>query len=551
MATASPTKAEGSSLSSKKKLQPVALTGNDLAAFDVVAIARDNQSITISPESAKKMAMSRAMLEQWIKEGKVVYGVTTGFGPMVSTLVPPKYQTDLQENLIRSHAANVGPSFAREEVRAAMTLRLNAFSKGYSAVRLETAELLKEMVNRGVHPVVPQWGSVGASGDLTPSAHIALTMMGEGEAEYQGIVMPSREALKKAGLVPVVFSAKEGLALINGTTMMTGVAALQVADAWNLVKTAEIVSALSLEALLASTEPFLAEAHKLKPHPGQIKTAANLLRLMAGSELVLNHETLLAMQVELEKRMKEKDEVFDSGVHVQNVYSMRATPQILGAVRDALDYITVRIETEMNSSNDNPLFFPELGRAYQGAHFHGQPVALPMDVLAISLTEIGILSERRLNKMLDKDRSGGLSPFLARGRPGLQCGFEGAQYIPTSLVAECRTLCNPASIQSIPSNGENQDVVSMGLVAARKARDIKERIEYIVAVELLAACEAMEERDKQKMSPVAKRVYAAVRGIVPAYDVDRPMSADFEKIKNFIHQGALTQLVESQTGSLA
>jgi len=531
--------------------QVVVVNGNSLTISDFIRVVRGYENVVVDPKSKEKMSASRALLDEWIKDEKVIYGITTGFGPLVSTLVPTKYQTELQQNLIRSHSANVGPIFSVEETRAAMLLRLNAFAKGYSAVRHETVELLQEMLNHGIHPRIPQWGSVGASGDLTPSAHIALALMGEGEVEYNGEIMVSAEAFKREGLAPVTFMAKEGLALINGTTMMTGVAALQVHDAWNLVKSAEVISALSLEVLMASIEPFMKEAHALKPHPGQITTAANLLKFLEGSKLVMNKEGLDKVREELEQRMKAEGDVFDSGVHVQNVYSMRATPQILGAVRDALDYITARIVTEMNSSNDNPLFFPELGIAYQGAHFHGQPVALPMDVLSISLTEIGVLSERRLNKMLDKDRSGGLPPFLARGgKSGLQCAFEGAQYIPTSLVAECRTLCNPASIQSIPSNGENQDVVSMGLVAARKARDIKERIEYILAVELLAACEAVEVRGAEKLGSVSKMVYNSVRAQVPAYDTDRPMTKDFEVIKNSLHKGVVVQEAEKVVGAI-
>ncbi|PIR74643.1 MAG: tyrosine 2,3-aminomutase, partial [Candidatus Magasanikbacteria bacterium CG10_big_fil_rev_8_21_14_0_10_47_10] len=483
--------------------------------------------------------------DSWVADEKIIYGVTTGFGPMVSTLIPSKYQTDLQENLIRSHSTNVGPVFSAEEVRAAMLLRMNAFAKGYSAIRVDVANLLVSMLNHGIHPQVPQWGSVGASGDLTPSAHIALAIMGEGTVEYQGEVMPSADAFERTGLTPVRFVAKEGLALINGTTMMTGVGSLQVHDAWTLLKSAEIISALSIEALRGSLEPFHPKGHELKPHPGQIQTARNLRDLLEGSKLVWNAEMLNKIQEELRATMKTNGDVTDTGLQIQNAYSLRATPQVIGAVRDALAYITARVETEMNSSNDNPLIFPDLDISYQGANFHGQTLSLPMDVLSISLTQIGIISERRLNRMLDAGRSGGLSPFLARGKSGLRCGFEGAQYIPTSLIAECRTLCNPASIQSIPSNAENQDVVSMGLIAARKARDIKERISYVLAVELLAACEAFEERGISQVGPISEQVYRIVRELVPTFSVDRPMTADIEKIKNMILEGRIVDPVET------
>ncbi len=530
--------------------EKIFLDGENLSLANFIKVVRNGSQVAIELAAKTKIEESRAMLEEWIKEEKVVYGITTGFGPFVSVLIPTKYQTELQENLIRSHSANVGPLFSEEETRAAMLLRLNAFAKGYSAIRLETFTLLQEMLNRGVHPCIPQWGSVGASGDLTPSSHIALTLMGEGRAKYKGQEMGAVEALAAAGLQPVKFSAKEGLALINGTTMMTGVGGLQLGDAWNLVKTAEIISALSIEALLGSTEPFLARGHEVKAHTGQIATAKNLRKLLDGSGLVWSKEDLENVQKDLQDKVKLSGDVTESGIHVQNVYSLRATPQILGAVRDALTYVTKSLLTEMNSANDNPLFFTDLNISYQGANFHGQPVSMPLDMLSISLTEIAVLSERRLNKILDSARSGGLSPFLAGEKSGLTCGFEGAQYIPTSLVAECRTLCNPASIQSIPSNGENQDVVSMGLVAARKARDIKERVEYVLAVELLAACGGVEERDLSKLGPASNVVYKKVREIVPSYTKDRVMAGDFEKIKDLIHSGKLLSLVEEQIGSL-
>lgn len=520
--------------------------GEKLQLGDVQNVARDFVHVSVSKESKKKIDISRKMVDSSVEDEKVVYGVTTGFGPFVSVLIPKKYQTELQENLIRSHSANVGPLFSIEETRAAMLLRVNAFSKGYSGVRYELVNLLTEMLNKKIHPCIPQWGSVGASGDLTPSSHIALALMGEGTVEYNGKIMPAQEALEHAGLKKIQFKAKEGLALINGTTMMTGVASLQLYDAWNLIKSAEIISALSIEVLQGSMEPFLSRAHAVKPHPGQLKVVKNLNALLRDSKLVWHAKEVDRIKKELQARIKKNQEVFESGVPVQNVYSLRAVPQVLGAVRDALEYATRQITTEMNSANDNPLFFDDLGISYQGAHFHGQPVALPMDVLSIALTEIGVISERRLNKILDPVRNNGLAPFLARGKSGLRCGLEGAQYIATALVAECRTMCNPASVQSIPSNGENQDVVSMGLVAARKARDIKEKIEYILAVELLAACEGMEEREKKKMSSAANAIYSLVRKKVKPYESDRIMHINIEEVRDMIHSGALVSVVEKK-----
>ncbi|MFA7314818.1 MAG: tyrosine 2,3-aminomutase [Candidatus Magasanikbacteria bacterium] len=521
------------------------LTGEGLDITQVHNVACESKKVKLSEEAKNKIKESREMLETWVDEEKIVYGITTGFGPFVSVLIPKKHQTELQENLIRSHSSNVGPLFSKEEVRAAMLLRINAFCKGYSAIRLETVELMVDMLNNGVHPCVPQFGSVGASGDLTPSAHIALSIMGEGKTEYEGKILDTKEALELAGLKPVKFMAKEGLALINGTTMMTGVGALQVYDTWNLIRTAEAIGAMSIEVLFGSIEPFLVSAHQLaKPHPGQINTAYNLSAILKDSQLIWTKEKLQKIQDNLQTKVKENGEVVESKIHVQNVYSLRATPQILGAVRDALDYVTKQITTEMNSANDNPLFFKDLDLVYQGAHFHGQPVAMPMDMLSISLTEIAVLSERRLNKLLDRSRNEGLTPFLAGKDFGLRCGFEGAQYIPTALVAECRTMCVPASIQSIPSNEENQDVVSMGLVAARKARDIKEKIQYVLAVELLVACSAAEERGVEKLSTVSKKVYSLLREEVQTYSQDRQMSLDIEKANKMLQKNIFVKEIK-------
>jgi histidine ammonia-lyase len=520
-----------------EEIEHLFLTGEGLDVNQVHNVACDGKKVNISDDAKKRIEESREMLEKWVDEEKIVYGITTGFGPFVSVLIPKKHQSDLQENLIRSHSANVGPLFSKEEVRAAMLLRVNAFCKGYSAIRLETVELMIAMLNKGVHPCVPQFGSVGASGDLTPSSHIALSLMGEGKAEYKGKIYDTKEVFGLVGLKPVKLMAKEGLALINGTTMMTGVAALQIYDTWNLIRTAEAIGAMSIEILKGSIEPFLVYAHeKAKPHNGQINTAYNLSSILKDSKMIWTREKLQEIQNDLQSKVKENGEVIDSNIHVQNVYSLRATPQILGAVRDALDYVTKQITTEMNSANDNPLFFKELDMVYQGAHFHGQPVAMPMDMLSIALTEIAVLSERRLNKILDRKRSEGLSPFLAGKDFGLRCGFEGAQYIPTALVAECRTMCVPASIQSIPSNEENQDVVSMGLVAARKARDIKEKIMYVLSVELLAACKGAEERGVENLSSVSKKVYDLLRSKVETYNIDRQMSLDIEKVNNMLKE---------------
>lgn len=520
------------------------LDGQSLDMKVLIEVVRYGRPVDLSNTSKKKILQSREMLDKKMESGDLIYGINTGFGPLVSVLIPKNKQKELQQNLIRSHSSNVGPLFEEEAVAAALLMRLNAFAKGYSAIRPETVDLLNACLNKKIYPCIPQWGSVGASGDLTPSAHIALALMGEGDVYFENKKISAAEAFRMTSLNAVEFEAKEGLALINGTTMMTGLGAIQVADAWNLVYHAEIIGALSMCALKASLEPFDPDGQRLKNHPGQQQTASNLLKLFQGTSLVKDDVARSAMKEKMQKEWNNADNVFDSGFHLQDVYSIRATPQIIGAVRDALRYVTASLEIEMNSANDNPLFLTEKGMVYHGAHFHGQTVALPLDTAAIAITEIAILSERRLNKMLDPIRSGGLTPFLAGPEYGLQCGFEGAQYIPTSLVAECKILCSPVSIQSIPSNCENQDVVSMGLIAARKLRDIRERVEYVLAVELLAACQALDERGTEKIYGVFKDLHNLVRSKIPKHGTDRILSKDIETAKNLIHTQQLFALVK-------
>lgn len=529
---------------------PIVIDGDSFTIKDVVSVAREQATVMIDENSERRMRESRSAVDRWTSEGRIMYGITTGFGSMASTLIPPAYQQELQENLIRSHASNVGPALPKEEVRAALTLRLNALAKGVSGISLETAHLLKAMLNQGVHPLVPQFGSVGASGDLNPLSHIALAAIGEGLSEFKGEIMPSRDALKRAGLSPVTLRAKEGLALINGTSVMTGIGALACYDLAVLIKSAEIITSLTMEALHASLEPYEEFGQVMKPHPGQLRTAANIRTLLQGSHLVSDGDHVREFRKNLQSTLQKNGEVTHIERAVQDAYSIRAVSQVLGASRDALEYVSGRLTTEMNSASDNPLVFSKEDAIFQGANFHGATVALPLDVLTISAIQVGILSERQLNRLLNRHLSNGLPAFLARGNVGLRCGFAGAQYVSTSLVAECRTMAIPASIQSVPSNEDNQDVVSMGLIGARKARDIIGKIEYILAVELLAVCEALEEREKEKMSPITRAAYESVRSQIPAYDVDRPMTPDFEKTKRMIHGGKLVKVVEERGGKL-
>lgn len=524
----------------------VVLDGNSLKIDELVDIARHNTKVVVSESSKKQIRKCNTLLLDWARKGKIIYGATTGFGEMCHMLIPPKHEKELQNNLIRSHAANVGSALPTDAVRACMALRINTLAKGYSGVKTQTVDTLTKMLNKGVHPVVPEIGSVGASGDLAPLAHIALVGLGEGEAEYKGEIMKGSQALEKAEIEKFDLSYKEGLALINGTSAMTAMGALLIHDGYSVVKAAEIATALSLEVLKASPKPFDERGHQAKPHPGQLACARNIRALLEGSKLTKNQGEL---NDALEKELGE--DVTDSDKYLQDAYSLRCIPQVLGSVRDALDYAKERIDTEMNSANDNPLIFPDTGDVFHGgAHFHGQPVALPLDVAAIALSTIGVISERRIDRLLDKTHSEGLPSFLIRGAVGLECGFAGTQYTATSIVAENRTLVTPASVQSIPSNGDNQDVVSMGLIAARKARRILDNVAYVIAIELLCGAQAADIRGPEKLGRASKETYRLIRGRVPEMVKDRFMSPDINRVAEIIKTGELVEAVEKAVGKL-
>lgn len=524
----------------------VVLNGSSLTIGELVAVSRQDLPVDIGPESMEAIGRSRHLVDLWGRSGKVIYGVTTGFGEMVQWLIPPDCEKELQENLIRSHAANVGDAFPREVVRGVLLLRLNCLAKGHSGVRVETVKTLLGMLNEKVHPQIPELGSVGASGDLSPLAHAALVACGEWFAEYKGEVLPGSEALHRAGIRKLDLGYKEGLALINGTSVMSAVGALLIHDADTLIKTAEIASAIAAEVLHASTKPFDEIGHAVKPHPGQTASARNMRTLLAGSRLTRSQE-------EIERALEPSlnGSVTQAEAALQNAYTLRCIPQVMGAIRDAVEYARRAIEIEMNAASDNPLIFPEEADVFHGGNFHGQTVAIPLDALAIALTQVGVISERRLDRMLDKNHNEGLPPFLVPGPAGLFCGFAGAQYTATSLVAENRTLCTPASIQSIPSNGGNQDIVSMGLIAARKASRILKNAEYILALELLAACQAADVRGVENLSPAGQAAYESVREYVPTLKKDRVMSTDISKIAEIIRLRRIVTDVEEVTGPLS
>ncbi|WP_407698931.1 tyrosine 2,3-aminomutase [Streptomyces katsurahamanus] len=519
----------------------VRFDGENLDIPAVRRVAEDSAPVTVAPEALAKAADSRRLFEDIVRSGEPVYGVTTGYGEMIYMLVPTSKEVELQTNLVRSHSAGVGPLFAEDEARAVVAARLNALARGYSAVRPELLERLALYLNLGIVPAIPEIGSLGASGDLAPLAHVATTLIGEGYVLRDGVRTETGTVLREHGIEPLQLRFKEGLALINGTSAMTGVGSLVVGRAFEQVRQAEIVTALVLEALQGSTSPFQAEGHDLaRPHQGQMDTAANMRALLSGSGLALDHSELRRQAQE----QKTGEGVDRTEVYLQKAYTLRAIPQVVGAVRDTLYHARQKLEIELNSSNDNPLFF-EGKEIFHGANFHGQPIAFAMDYVTIALTQLGVFSERRTNRLLNRHLSDGLPEFLVQGDPGLNSGFAGAQYPATALVAENRTI-GPASIQSVPSNGDNQDVVSMGLIAARNARRVLANNTRILAVETLAAAQAVDLSGRySRLSPAGKAAYDQIRSLVPTLDRDRFMSDDIELIAAALSRGELLQAAAS------
>jgi histidine ammonia-lyase/tyrosine ammonia-lyase len=517
------------------------LDGHHLRIPDVVAIARGECSLRLDAPVLERAHASRAGLEALAERGTPIYGVNTGFGEMVHNWVEDG--AALQENLLRSHCAGVGEIFTREEARAMMVARINSLARGYSAIRPQVLSRLADYVNLGVTPAIPHVGSLGASGDLAPLAHMAITVMGEGYVlDSRGARVPTKSVLQEKGIAPLKLKYKEGLSLINGTSAMTGLGCLIVERFRAQVRQAEIIAGLALEALQASTGAFMAEGHEQgKPHPGQVASAENLRRLTEGSQLAQSHESLATAM-----RAGSKGGKADTQVFMQKAYSLRCIPQILGAVRDTLEFCAGVVERELNSSNDNPLFFG--GEAvFHGGNFHGQHVAFAMDYLKIAATQVGVLSERRLNRLLNPHLNRALPEFLVAKNPGLRCGFAGAQYPATALVAENRTLCHPASIQSVPANGDNQDVVSMGLIAARHAKKVVDNTSYVLAIELLAACQAVDLLDRAAgLSPAAAAVHGFVRDSIPSLDEDRYLSDEIEVLAELIRKGCFVSVVEDR-----
>jgi histidine ammonia-lyase len=486
----------------------VTLDGRSLTIADVVSVARHGARVAVAPETRDRVTRSRAGIEAAIARGDTIYGVNTGFGKLAHVRIANEQLRALQLNLIRSHASGVGEPLPVEAVRAMMLLRANVLLMGTSGVRPVIPDTLVAMLNAGVHPTVPSQGSVGASGDLAPLSHLALAMIGEG---------PDGHRLAPAGIAPVTLEAKEGIAFVNGTQAQTGLTALLVNDAWTLWHTAHGAAAMSLEAVRGTPVPFDARIHDARPHPYQQRSAALLRDLLAESAIRESHR--------------------HDDPRVQDAYSLRCTPQVLGAVGEGIAFAERLATTELNAATDNPLVFG--ADVLSGGNFHGQPVALALDVLAIALATLAGLSERRLERVVNPDLSSGLPAFLARD-PGLDSGFMTAQIAAAALVADARVLSTPASVQSIPTEGNQEDIVPMGMTAAWKARRTLDDATRVVAIELLAGAQGLEFLKPLTPGRGVGRLYDAVRGLVPSLTADRPMSDDIERVVVAIREGRLT-----------
>lgn len=507
-------------------MKKVVIDGNNLTIKDVVNVARKNYKVELSEDAIKRVENARNFVDKIVEEERIVYGITTGFGKFSDVTISKDEAKKLQKNLIVSHSCGVGKPLQEEIVRAVMLLRVNALAKGNSGIRLSTLNTLINMLNKGVHPVIPEKGSLGASGDLAPLSHMVLVMIGEGEAFYNGERLDGKRAMELAGIPIVELTSKEGLALINGTQIMTAIGALTLYDAKNLLKIADIAAALTLEGLNGIKDVFDERIHRARNHKGQMETAKNIRKLISNSGLVTRQ----------------------GEIRVQDAYTLRCIPQIHGASKDAVEYVEGIINIEINSATDNPLIFPEDELVISGGNFHGQPVSLAMDFLGIALAELANVSERRIERLVNPHLSG-LPAFLAE-KGGLNSGFMIAQYTAASLVSENKVLAHPASVDSIPSSANQEDHVSMGTIAARKAREIFYNTANVLAIELITAAQAIEYRDNKKLGLGTRAAYEKIREYIPSLTGDRIMYKDIGKSYELIVSNKILNSVEERIGKL-
>ena len=511
-------------------MNSLTISGSELKVDDVIEVAKRNRLVTLDPAALPKIERARAAVERFVAEGQVVYGITTGFGRFKDKIITADQVKQLQINLVRSHAVGVGTELPEEVVRAMLLVRANTLALGHSGVRPAVIQLLIDMLNAGIHPCIPSQGSLGASGDLAPLAHMTLVLIGEGEAIVEGKRVDGRCALNAANLHPIELLAKEGLALLNGTTFMVGMGALLVRRAINLLLTADTAACLSLEALNGTDRAFDARVHAVRPHPRQIDDAAFLRQIIDGSQLLRGRDSL----------------------NVQDPYTLRCVPQVHGAVRDAIAYGQWVIDIELNAVNDNPLIFvdEETGEAdvISAGNFHGEPIALAMDYAALALTELGNMSERRTARLVDADSNGGVLPMFLTRHGGLESGFMMVQYTAAALASENKTLAHPASADTIPSSANVEDHVSMGATAVRQAWQIMEHVETIVAIELLCAAQGIDFRrqNEEQMGPGTEAAYQLIRQHVPFLDEDTFLAPHIESVRRLVANGTIKRAVEEK-----
>ncbi len=505
------------------------LDGGPLALADVAAVARDGVRVSVGPEAARRVAEARRFVDEVAGATAPIYGITTGVGKLKDVVIPPAERDALQRNLVLSHAGGVGAALSEAETRAMMLLLAASLARGASGVRREVLDLVVSCLNARVHPVVPEQGSVGSSGDLAPLAHVAACLIGEGEAWRNGRAMPAREVLTHAGLAPVRLQAKEGLALLNGTHLMTGLGSLAALDAARLASLADVTGAMSLEALMGTNTAFDARIHALRPHPGQVACAANLRALTADSGIIASHHDC---------------------TRVQDAYSLRCMPQVHGAAREAIGFARAVLERELGSVTDNPLVFAADRAVLSGGNFHGEPLGLALDLLAIGLAQLGGIAERRIDRLVNPLVSDGLPAFLSPST-GINSGYMIAQYVAAALASELKTLAHPASVDSIPTSALQEDYNAMGAGAALKVRRALANVRQILAIELLLAAQALDFRAPLAPGRGSAVAHRAVRARVPALTADRYLKADLDAALAACADDSVLAAVETAVGPLA
>jgi histidine ammonia-lyase len=505
----------------------IIIDGKSLTLEQVIRVARGYEEVIISDEAMTAVVKSRTYVDRKLSEGAVIYGLTTGFGKFSDTVISVEETAALQRNLILSHTCAMGNALSREVVRAAMLLRCNALSRGNSGIKPETLNTLLAMVNKGVHPVIPEKGSLGSSGDLAPLSHMVLPMLGEGKAEYNGVIMPGKEAMDAAGIPTIALAAKEGLALINGTQIMTAIGIMVLYDGLNLAKLADIAAAMTGEALHAVKKAYDPKVHALRGQLGQITSAENLRRILENSENATD----------------------TNPIKVQDAYSLRCIPQVHGASRDAIDHVLAMVSREINAVTDNPLIFPDEDEVISGGNFHGQPMALAFDYLKIAIAELADISERRTESLINPNLNQGLPPFLTR-HGGVCSGFMITQYSAASMVSENKIYAHPASVDSIPSSGNQEDHVSMGTTAARTAAMILDNAQKVLGIELFAASQAIWLRGEKGLAPATQAAYDHIRKTVAPIDEDILMHDELVKFDAMVKSNELVEVVEQVTGRL-